>query len=616
MYRLRQLRQKRIASGRVALGVFAISMATTIGSCIFFHQWLWTAVEHRFSMDTANIELAVKMKMQVQETALWAGVGLLNSQKSMSDEVWARFIEGLSPKHLQNGVVGFGYAGETPGTLAVRPTSFGGDQKGMETRIPSRFTTARQMTSFVDGEEISVGYDLWSNKAYREAMIRARDSGILAVGNSPDASRAGGGNRLMMFVPLYDANQTPLTLTERQEQFRGFVFSPIDGFDFFEELRSVAAEGIEFELYDKGNDGLTHRIYSSAQDADEMVELSGIDTLVRQVELGGKSWILTFAATQSFVTVAERFLPLLFGVIGMLISLLLYLVTRSLGNEHQRALVLARRMSHRLLVEKDKAQTSAETEEILREGFEKACRNLQAKNDDLTRFSSIVAHDLRAPLKRIEGFVEILKEDFDTEMDEHEARDVMNRLQRSSSRMRAMIDSFQDYTKYGKPNFSHFPVRLKVLVQSLLDSMESSVKSARIMIDIDEQLEVYADTQMIETVFSNLVDNSIKFAGSNRARILISATKLPNGMVEILVRDQGIGIEPHYHGKVFDMFARLHNDDEYTGTGIGLAVCKKIIEDHSGEISVLTTPDCKTCIRFTLICYDASILDVNEAIAA
>ena len=588
---------------------------------MFFHQWLWTAVEHRFAIDTANIELAVKMKIQVQETALWAGVGLLNSQTPISNEVWARFIDGLSPKHLHNGVAGFGYTGLKTGTLAIRMSNLNGDQegtqtKGMQTRLPSRFTTARHMTSFVDGEEISVGYDLWSNKAYREAMIRARDSGKLAVGNIPDASGEGEASRLMMFVPLYDANQPPKTLAERQEQFRGFVFSSIDGFDFFEGIRSFAAEGIEFELYDKGSDGLTHRIYSSAQNADERVALSGIDTIVRQVELGGKSWILTFAATQSFVTVTERFLPLLFGVIGMLISLLLYLVTRSLGNEHQRALVLARRMSHRLLKEKEKAQTSAETEEVLREGFEKACRNLQAKNDDLTRFSSIVAHDLRAPLKRIEGFVEILREDFDTELDEHEARDVMNRLQRSSSRMRAMIDSFQDYTKYGKPNFSPFPVRLKVLVQSLLDSMETSVKSARITIDIDEQLEVYADTQMIETVFSNLVDNAIKFAGSNRATILISATKLPNGMVEIMVRDQGIGIEPLYHGKVFDMFARLHNDDEYTGTGIGLAVCKKIIEDHSGEIAVLPTPDSKTCIRFTLIGYNASILGVNEAIAA
>jgi len=192
----------------------------------------------------------------------------------------------------------------------------------------------------------------------------------------------------------------------------------------------------------------------------------------------------------------------------------------------------------------------------------------------------------------------------------------MTRLQRSSSRMRNMIDSFQDYTKYGTPSFSHFPIRLNVMVQSLLDMKADDLKSAHVSIDVDEQLEIYADTHMIETVFSNLIDNAVKFAGSNKAKIRISASELHNGMVEILVSDHGIGIEPQYYNKVFEMFARLHNDDEYQGTGIGLAVCKKIVEDHGGEISVVTMPGAKTSIRFTVASYQPASDRVSEAIAA
>lgn len=630
MYRLRQLRQKKITGGRVALGVFAISMATTIASCVFFHQWLWTAVERRFAMHAANIELAVKMRMHAQETKLWAGAGLLRSQVPMTGDVWLQFVDGLSPSHLQKGVKGYGYAGligssEAGRVLAGQTSGQSVDPElgdklaekgGQSVNLSQKFTTTRFATSFTDGDAVAVGSDLWSNLAYREAMARARDSGKLAICNAETSSMAGRRNRFTMFVPVYQRGTAADGLAARRQKLQGFVFSPIDGLDFFDGLGVVTAEGIDFEVFDRSSDGLSHRIYGSDQATADKVEMSGLDTIVRQVEMGGKQWTLTFAATQAFVTRAERFLPLLFGVIGMLISLLLYLVTRSLGNEQHRALITARRMSHRLLVEKDRAQASAETEELLREGFEKACRKLQAKNEDLMRFSSIVAHDLRAPLKRIEGFVELLRDDLDADMNETETRDVMTRLQRSSSRMRNMIDSFQNYTKYGNPNFSHFPIRLNVMVQSLLDMKENDLKSAHVSIDIDEQLEIYADTHMIETIFSNLIDNALKFAGSNKAKIRISASELHNGMVEILVSDHGIGIEPRYYNKVFEMFARLHNDDEYQGTGIGLAVCKKIVEDHGGEISVVTMPGAKTSIRFTVASYQPASNCVSEAIAA
>ena len=624
MKTIAQLLQRRRGSGRIALIILAVSTFTTLASSVFFHQWLWNAAERRFALKAADIEMAIKTRMQAHEAALWAGVGLFQSREDVSRTDWKQFTDTLRLDRYLPGLEGFGYA------EIITASNLQGHEKSIRAEgfpfyhvkpVGRRdiYTSTVFLEPFSGRNLQAFGYDMWSSLTLREAMTRARDTGEPVVSGvitliqeaSADLKQQG----FMMFLPLYEAGAPTSTLVQRQAAIKGYVFSPFRGNDLMQGILGKGDAGIEFEIYETDPSDQARLIYASNEGKFREAELSGLATIVKQTEIGGQNWILTFDANSSFVTPSERALPLAFFGIGMLISMLLYLTARVLGSQHRNAIHLARSMTQKLVAEKEKALRAAETEVDLRKSVEIACRSLREANSELTRFSSIVAHDLRAPLKRIESFVEILKEDLDA-YSEAEVMDVMVRLERSSMRMREMLDSLQNYTKYGRSSPSPHPVRLSVLVETLLQSMQDDLGAARVSVDVDSQIEVRADHRMLEKVLANLLDNAVKFRSTEKVHIDIAATQMRNGMVEVSVTDNGIGIAEEYHAKIFEMFARLHDDDEYEGTGIGLAVCKRIVSDHGGDIYVVPSVSNKTRICFTIPSFQYAKQGMDLSVAA
>jgi light-regulated signal transduction histidine kinase (bacteriophytochrome) len=247
---------------------------------------------------------------------------------------------------------------------------------------------------------------------------------------------------------------------------------------------------------------------------------------------------------------------------------------------------------------KEQAEAAALLESRLRAEIEAANAELIAANRGLQQFTSIVAHDLRAPLKRIDSFMEALREDYAGQLDD-EGKEMMTRVSRGAQRMELMLDSLLDYSRYNAGAIGEKSSDLTRIINEVTESCDFLIQESQINIDVAEAPRVKGDPLLLAHVFQNLIGNSIKFRRGEKVRIDIEARASDEGVL-ISVTDDGIGIEPRFASHVFEMFTRLHNEDEYEGSGIGLTVCRKIVNDHGGRIWVDQDHSGGTRINLTL----------------
>jgi len=227
-------------------------------------------------------------------------------------------------------------------------------------------------------------------------------------------------------------------------------------------------------------------------------------------------------------------------------------------------------------------------------------------------FISIVAHDLRAPLQRVETMVHLLRSEYQHKFDE-EGKDIVFRIERSAARLRLMLSSLLAYTRYGHKATKNRIASLASAIEEVLENVGIDHTNSELRIMLGDINWVKGDAVLIGHVIQNLVSNAFKFRKKDRAfKISFEAAPVGDGKVEISVTDNGIGIEPRFSEKVFDIFYRLHDDEEFEGTGIGLAICKKIIGDHGSTIWIDKNYRDGTRVVFTLETADNLNFDISS----
>ena len=220
--------------------------------------------------------------------------------------------------------------------------------------------------------------------------------------------------------------------------------------------------------------------------------------------------------------------------------------------------------------------------------LELAVRKLEEANQDLKNFVYIASHDLREPLRKISAFGAILQKSLKGKIVDDDAEN-LNFMIDGASRMSKMIEGLLVYSRVGTKTHSAEKVNLNDIVKQLSElELSVSIEEKRAVIEVPQPLpEVDADPVQIRQLMQNLISNGMKYqAKDNKPQITISSQPAADGMVRINIADNGIGIAPEFQQAIFVMFKRLHSRDEYEGTGIGLAVCKKIVERHGGQIGV------------------------------
>ena len=248
-------------------------------------------------------------------------------------------------------------------------------------------------------------------------------------------------------------------------------------------------------------------------------------------------------------------------------------------------------------------------EQQLRDSFEQykslaselqlANRELQLANEELEQFTSIASHDLQEPLRTIKSFLLVIEKKI--ESGDYENIDTyISKAVNGTNRMRELILNLLQYTQLGKKQVQMGDVNVGELVHQALQNLKSFAESSRAQIEFDCQVDtIQGDRIQLVQLMQNLLSNAIKF--TDKEKPLVSISCVPeNGHVKFAVSDNGIGISPEDQHKVFEIFRRLNTEKEYPGTGIGLAICKKIVDKHNGRIWPESTSGKGTTFYFTL----------------
>jgi PAS domain S-box-containing protein len=209
--------------------------------------------------------------------------------------------------------------------------------------------------------------------------------------------------------------------------------------------------------------------------------------------------------------------------------------------------------------------------------------DLRAAVEELESFSYSVSHDLRAPLRHVEGYVEMLSEAIASDLSGKPLR-YLNTIRAATVEMGRLIDDLLDFSRMGRIELSRGEVPLDRLVEDSLRGFELAVRDREIEWKIDPLPEVIGDSSMLKHVLTNLIDNALKYSrNAHPARIEIGSAGQEDGRVVLFVRDNGAGFDMRYVHKLFGVFQRLHRSEEYEGTGIGLATVRRIISRHGGR---------------------------------
>ncbi|NMH90694.1 HAMP domain-containing protein [Pseudonocardia bannensis] len=233
--------------------------------------------------------------------------------------------------------------------------------------------------------------------------------------------------------------------------------------------------------------------------------------------------------------------------------------------------------------------------------LDEQARDLERSNRDLEQFAYVASHDLQEPLRKVSSFCQLLQRRYGGQLDER-ADQYIEFAVDGAQRMQRLINDLLAFSRVGRTTAGFVPVELDAVARAAVASQETARAEAHGEVVIDELPQVPGDAALLQQLLANLIGNALKFRSEGvRPEVRISAAPADDGW-EISVRDNGIGIEPEYADKVFVIFQRLHARDMYAGTGIGLALAKKIVEFHGGRIWVDTDPHDEpgATIRFTL----------------
>ena len=214
-------------------------------------------------------------------------------------------------------------------------------------------------------------------------------------------------------------------------------------------------------------------------------------------------------------------------------------------------------------------------------------KNLEKVNLELDSFVYTASHDLRAPLRAISSFASFIEEDNKDQLDEA-GRDHLQEIRKGIGRMTKLIDDLLTLSKISRLQNPYENVNMDNLVESARKRIEFDLKEKNIKLHVQEKLPtVYCDRIKMEEVFVNLLNNAAKFASkvNHEPKIQVGCVETETEY-QFYVSDNGIGIEPRFHDQIFGLFKRLHTQEEYEGTGAGLSIVKRVIEDHKGSMLV------------------------------
>lgn len=233
-------------------------------------------------------------------------------------------------------------------------------------------------------------------------------------------------------------------------------------------------------------------------------------------------------------------------------------------------------------------------------------QELQTKNKDLEQFAFVSSHDLQEPLKTVLGFLPLLKEEYESVINE-DGKLYLGFIEDACNRMSESVVSLLEYSRIGR-NSELEKVDTNLILNDVLKDLKNSIEISSAEITVDQLPEIKGFKTELRLVFQNLLTNAIKFRKKDKNPIIHISAEKKGPEWEFTIKDNGIGIEEKFQDKIFIIFQRLHNRKNYSGSGIGLAHCRKIVELHGGAIWVESKADLGSEFKFTIPISRSSII--------
>jgi hypothetical protein len=250
----------------------------------------------------------------------------------------------------------------------------------------------------------------------------------------------------------------------------------------------------------------------------------------------------------------------------------------------------------RALREKQERSLRLQAEKDLARKMEELARS----NADLEQFAYVASHDLQEPLRMVTAYTQLLAERYRGKLDEN-ADKFIGYASEGAQRMQILIQDLLAFSRVGRGDVASESVDCNAVMAEVLQTLTAAVEQSGAMVSYSGLPVVWAQATQMTQVFQNLVANAIKFRGKDPPEISVTAENKEEKWV-FSVRDNGIGIAPEHAQNIFVVFQRLHARTEYPGNGIGLAICKKVIEHNGGKIWVESQPGSGCCFKFTVPC--------------
>jgi signal transduction histidine kinase len=230
--------------------------------------------------------------------------------------------------------------------------------------------------------------------------------------------------------------------------------------------------------------------------------------------------------------------------------------------------------------------------------LQKAAEKLRQSNQELEQFAYVASHDLQEPLRMVASFTQLLAEDYQGRLDT-EADEYIHFVVDGANRMQQLINDLLEYSRVRTEGQPFEITDCEEVLDQVLANLRAAIEENRAVITHDPLPAIPADEGQMVQLLQNLISNAIKFRSAETPRIHVTA-KLEGGEWVFSVKDNGIGIEPQFHQRIFVIFQRLHGREEYPGTGIGLAICKRVVDRHGGRIWVESEPQKGATFYFTI----------------
>lgn len=438
--------------------------------------------------------------------------------------------------------------------------------------------------------QAALGIDLGSNPTRRKTLEQAARTGVtVATCGSRLADAANTESGLLLLVPIYNQPEQPSTPEERLNQLAGFAIGIFQIEDIIRDaVGQRALKQFQFQvtepngrtLYTTGNQKLSAETLTESADY----------RYTSKCRIGGQEWQMDFASHGSWVARhrSAHAIPIFLGgtVFAILLGSLLWTITGRTAKVEQ---IVSQRTTE--------LEVANKLIRDQRDRLEAGKLILEESNQQLREFAFAASHDLQTPLRGMASYAHFLKEDYSSLLDDT-GNQFVDRIITSADRMKKLISQLLEYSQVESQKNALQPTDLNQVLSDVLLLLQTEIETAEATVTFDELPTVECDPKQMTQLFCNLMTNALKYRSDELPLIHVSASK--TDVFEIVVEDNGIGVAEPFRAKIFDIFRRLHTQNEYPGTGIGLALCRRIVQRHGGTICVESEVGEGCRFRFTL----------------